>query len=125
MDKKENPYIDEDSVVNRNSNAAKIKASLNKLAKARQIKIVALSVGSMVVLGAAFTGGVLLGKVTDSDDRGPSFAEKFDRDGDHNFSGEEKRPPRLDHAPDGDRDGFGPGDQQQGLETNTPNTTTP
>ena len=100
-------------------------SKLKTWAKSRAAVITALSVGSSLALGAAFTGGVVLGTATTSDDRGPSFAEKFDRDGDHKFPGDGQRPPRPDHAPDGDRDGFGPGDQQQGPETTSPNTTTP
>lgn len=100
-------------------------SKLKTWAKSRSAKVIAITVGSAVALGAAFTGGVVLGKVTGTDDRGPSFAEKFDRDGDHKFPGDGQRPPRPDHAPDGDRDGFGPGDQQQGPETTSPNTTTP
>lgn len=100
-------------------------SKLKTWAKSRSAKITAISVGSAVALGAAFTGGVVLGKVTVNDHRGPGFAQDFDRDGDHKFPGDGQRPPRPDHAPDGDRDGFGPGDDQQGPETTSPNTTTP
>jgi hypothetical protein len=125
MNKNETPYINEDSVKSKSSNPGKFKSKISNLTKSRSAKITAISVGSAVALGVAFTGGVVFGKVADLDDHGPGFAEKFDRDGDHKFSGDGQRPPRPDHAPDGDRDGFGPGDQQQGPETTSPNTTTP
>lgn len=76
-------------------------------AKSRPAKITAIALGSAVALGAAFTSGVVIGKVAHFDDRGPGFAEKFDRDRDHRFPGHDGRE-RPDHAPDGDRDGFAP-----------------
>lgn len=100
-------------------------SKLKTWAKSRPAKITAIAAGSAVALGAAFTGGVVLGHISDSDDRGPGFAEKFDRDGDHKFPGDGQRPPRPDHSPDGDRDGFGPGNNQQDPETTSPNPTTP
>lgn len=125
MNKNENPYIDEDSLRIRNSNKAKVMASLSKWAKSRPARIAAIAAGSAVALGASFSGGVVFGQISHSDNRGPSFAEKFDRDGDHKFPGHGQHPPRPDHSSDGDRDGFGPGDDQQDPETTSPNPTTP
>lgn len=94
------------------------------LAKSRPAKITAIALGSAVALGAAFTSGVVLGKVAGFDDRGPGFAEKFDRDGDHKFPGPDgQRPPRPDHAPDGDHDGFAPEGVPNAPQTTSPDTT--
>ena len=90
--------------------------------KSKAGKLTSIIVGGVIVLGGAFGAGLVVG--AEAGHSIPGIGG-FDRDGDHKFSGDGQRPPRPDHAPDGDRDGFGPGDQQQGPETTSPNTTTP
>lgn len=91
----------------------------------RSAKITAISVGSALAIGAAFTGGVVAAKTVLPQHDGPGFAEGFDRDGDgpHDFDGQ--RPPKPGHD---DRDGEQGGSfkvDPNDTSAPTPSTTTP
>lgn len=113
------PYIVEDVAKN---------SKFRNWFKSRGAKITAISVGAAVALGAAFTGGVVAAKSVLPDNDGPGFANGFDRDGDHRPPFDGPRPPKPNHAPDGDRQG---GFKLDGStpttpdSTNNPSTTTP
>ena len=85
----------------------------------RAAKVTAISVGAALALGSAFTAGAVLGKFVSIDEHRDGFAQKFDRDGDSKFNGQ--LPPRPNQAPDGDRDGFDPNDNNQAPQSTTPN----
>lgn len=72
----------------------------------RAAKATAISIGSALAIGAAFTGGVVAAKTVLPHQDGPGFAEGFDRDGDHRPPADGQRPPKPGHDGfDGDRDG--------------------
>lgn len=95
----------------------------------RAAKVTAISVGSALAIGAAFTGGVVAAKTVLPHQDGPGFAEEFDRDGDHRPPADGQRPPKPGHdAIDGDRDGDKGGQFQvdpNQTSSPAPTTTTP
>ena len=96
---------------------------LRNWSNSKAAKITAISVGSALAIGAAFTGGVVAAKTVLPQQDGPGFAEGFDRDGDgpHEFDGQ--RPPKPGH--DGDRDGDRDGGNGPQFQAPTTSTTTP
>lgn len=95
----------------------------------RAAKITAISIGSAVAIGAAFTGGVVAAKTVLPHQDGPGFAGEFDRDGDQRPPQDGPRQPKPGHEDrDGDRDGdIGGQFQVDPMQTSTPTpeTTTP
>ncbi len=95
----------------------------------RAAKVTAISVGSALAIGAAFTGGVVAAKTVLPHQDGPGFAEEFDRDGDHRPPADGQRPPKPGHDDfDGDRDGDKGGQFQvdpNQTSSPAPTTTTP
>lgn len=68
----------------------------------RPAKITAISIGGVLALGFAFTGGALAGSQLLGDHDGPGFANSFDRDGDHESKFDGDHSPRSEHGPDAD-----------------------
>jgi hypothetical protein len=76
MSKKENAT--NDTYIVEEAKQSSLKAWLSS----RPAKIAAITVGSAVAIGAAFTGGVVAAKTILPQHEGPGFAVPFDRDGD-------------------------------------------
>jgi hypothetical protein len=76
MSKKENP--NDETYIVEEAKQSSFKAWLSS----RPAKIAAITVGSAVAIGAAFTGGVVAAKTVLPQHEGPGFAVPFDRDGD-------------------------------------------
>lgn len=100
----------------------------------RAAKITAVSIGSALAIGAAFTGGVVAAKTVLPHQDGPGFAGEFDRDANHGKPLNGQRPPKPGHDDRGhDRDVEHRNGEQGGqfqLDPNqtsapTPATTTP
>ncbi|MEN9955542.1 MAG: hypothetical protein RLY34_349 [Actinomycetota bacterium] len=100
----------------------------------RAAKITAVSIGSALAIGAAFTGGVVAAKTVLPHQDGPGYAEEFDRDANHGNPLIGQRPPKPGHDDrDRGRDGENRDGEQGGqfqLDPNqtsapTPATTTP
>lgn len=93
----------------------------------RSARITAISIGSALAMGVAFTGGVVAAKTVLPHQDGPGFAEQFDRYGDHGAPDVGPRSPKPGHDDrddrDGDRDSQG-GDQFQ-IDPNTTSTPNP
>lgn len=124
MAKKENPenetYLVEEPKQSRFSNWK----------TGRAARITAISVGSAVAIGAAFTGGVVAAKTVLPNQDGPGFAGEYDRDGDHRKPFDGPRPPKPGHNEnedrhdrDGDRDDHNGGQFQ--IDPNAPSAPTP
>lgn len=96
----------------------------------RAARITAISVGSALAIGAAFTGGVVAAKTVLPTQDGPGFAGEYDRDGDHRKPFDGPRPPKPGHGENEDRhDRDGGGDEHNGgqfqIDPNTPSAPTP
>ena len=94
----------------------------------RAAKVTAISVGSALAIGAAFTGGVVAAKTVLPHQDGPGFAEGFDRDGDHRPPADGQRPPKPGDDDGGDGDGDRGGQFQVApnqTSSPAPSTTTP
>jgi hypothetical protein len=129
MAKKENPenetYLVEEPKQSRFSNWK----------TGRAARITAISVGSALAIGVAFTGGVVAAKTVLPHQDGPGFAGEYDRDGDHRKPFDGPRPPKPGHNENEDRhDREGEHDGRMGgkfqIDPNatsapTPTTTTP
>lgn len=120
MTKNENlsndPYVVEEAKVSR----------IRNWISSRGAKITAISVGSALAIGAAFTGGVVAAKTVLPHQDGPGFAEGFDREGDHRPPADGQRPPKPGHGDfDGDHDGDKNGQFQiDPNQTSSPDSTT-
>jgi hypothetical protein len=92
----------------------------------RGAKITAISVGSALAIGTAFTGGVIAAKSVLPHHDGPGFAEGFDRDGDHRESkpDHDERGEAHEGYRDGDKGGEFQIDPNQ-TSVPSPTTTTP
>ena len=90
--------------------AAKSPSRFRSWLSSRSAKITAISLGAAVALGLAFTGGAVAAKSIFEHREGPSFANGFERDGDHGPEFDGKRPPKPGHGPEGQE---GPGGKFQ------------
>ena len=91
MSKKEN--LETQTYVVEETNQSRIRGWMGT----RAAKVTAISVGSALAIGAAFTGGVVAAKTVLPQHDGPGFAEGFDRDADGPQKFDGQRPPKPGH----------------------------
>jgi hypothetical protein len=82
-------------------------SSLKAWLSSRPAKIAAITVGSAVAIGAAFTGGVVAAKTVLPQHEGPGFAVPFDRGGDRDH-----QPPIGSKGHENQDRGHGHGEQE-------------